>query len=72
MSPLWGLTMGLNELSWDEAFEHIFEISWDDAMPILAQCQNIEGNGVSRLTRATQENRTPDLLFTRELLYRLS
>jgi len=24
------------------------------------------------LERATQENRTPDLLFTRELLYRLS
>ena len=29
--------MGLNDLSWDEAFENIFEVSWDEAMPLLAQ-----------------------------------
>ena len=37
-SPMGLLTlMGLNDLSWDEAFENIFEVSWDEAMPILAQ-----------------------------------
>ena len=37
-APMGLLTlMGQNKLSWDEAFEHIFEISWDDAKPILAQ-----------------------------------
>jgi hypothetical protein len=37
-SPMGLLTlMGQNELQWDEAFQHIFEISWDEAMPILAQ-----------------------------------
>ena len=37
-SPMGLLTlMGLNDLTWDEAFEHVFEISWDEAMPILAK-----------------------------------
>lgn len=42
-SPMGLLTlMGLNDLSWDEAFEHAFEISWDDAMPILAQYVSLQ------------------------------
>lgn len=37
-APMGLLTlMGLNKLSWDEAFEEIFEIRWNDAMPILAK-----------------------------------
>jgi hypothetical protein len=37
-SPMGLLTlMGQNELSWDEAFQHIFEISWSEAWPILAE-----------------------------------